>query len=347
MSKTASNIVDRALTLIDEQVVEFLEAASTEMSVREMALEILPEVCRDLIKKLPYELKKYLATEYIARDVFIDNDSYFKQAVSFGLPSDFWELVSAKLSVWSREVTNYISVDNPEYSRQNNPFTRNGKHNPAIALVSNGNVSNVGFDFYVPASVNLKNYAELLEGTDYAFDESRGYWSSESASTEFAYYVWSDDQEWVVDQSSKSTAQYSRVACDIIDAGYELYDIVKLNKISYIVVSIGVGTVTVLSISDEATFTYLQSISNASTYDYNYVGNVQMFSINNGDEIDVEYFLYVSFNNIPDDSGNEWADELFDETTKALATELNVIKGRLQQAQINGEQSLNAITQHT
>ena len=60
MPKTASQIVDRALTLIDEVPTTVETAATTETSIREQALEILPEVCRDLVKELPLELKKYL-----------------------------------------------------------------------------------------------------------------------------------------------------------------------------------------------------------------------------------------------------------------------------------------------
>jgi hypothetical protein len=58
MPKSASQIVARALTLIDEVVTSFDTAATTETSIRNQALEILPEVCRDLVKELPLELKR-------------------------------------------------------------------------------------------------------------------------------------------------------------------------------------------------------------------------------------------------------------------------------------------------
>ena len=230
MSKSASDIVDRALTLIDEVPTSFATAASTETSIREQALEILPEVCRDLVKELPWDLKRYLAVScgdypngLILCEPPVDNltngedqSSYNKQKVAFLTPIDFWELVSMRLTVWAKPVTKYIYIDSESYPKQNNPFTRAGKQNPVIAI-----------------STNKDNNA--------------------------------------------------RIEC---------------------------------------------------------------FSVNNGDATDVDVFEYVSFDNVPDDAGKTWPDELFDEITKALATELHIIKSRLDEATIKGEETANAIEQH-
>lgn len=221
MAKTASNIVDRALTLIDEQTTDILDAASTEVSVREMALGILPEVCRDLVKELPYELKRYLATDALLTLELLENgedqSAYKKQKVAYEAPSDFWELVAIRLQVWARPVTNYMLIDSPEYYVQNNPFTRSGKQNPSVAI------------------------------------------------------------------SNQTTGPGARIEC---------------------------------------------------------------FSKNDGDSNSVNLFQYVAFDNVPDDSGNNWPDELFDETTKALASQLDLIKDRVEKGAIRGEEAFRAIEQH-
>lgn len=221
MAKTASEIVDRALTLIDEVPTEFATAATTETSIRDQALEILPEVCRDLIKELPWELKRYLAeSANLTVDTLSngeDQSEYFKQKVAFEAPLDFWELVSLRMTVWAKPVTEYILINGEEYSKQNNPFVRNGKQNPIVAI------------------------------------------------------------------SNTSIGSKSRIEC---------------------------------------------------------------FSINKGDVSTVDVFEYISFDNIPDDSGKTWPDEVFYEITKALAIELNIIKGRLEQASIKGEEISNALEQH-
>ena len=75
---------------------------------------------------------------------------------------------------------------------------------------------------------------------------------------------------------------------------------------------------------------------------------IEAFSVHNDDAKDVDVFEYVSFDNIPDDltNGVRWPDELFDEITKALASELNLIKSRLQEGSIMGERAVRAIDQH-
>lgn len=219
--KTASEIVDRSLTLIDEVVTDFETAATTETSIRDIALEILPEVCRDLIKELPWDLKRHLSqvgnlssSQLIGGE---DQTSFFKQKVAFTAPDDFWELVSIRLSVWAKPVTEYIYVGDAYYPKQNNPFSRAGKYNPVVALSNNGSGSG------------------------------------------------------------------ARIEC---------------------------------------------------------------FSVEEGDALTVGNFEYVSFNNIPDDEGNTWPDAIFDEITLALSNKLNIIKSRLDDASIKGEEITNAIEQH-
>jgi hypothetical protein len=221
MAKTASQIVDYALTLVDEQVTDIADAASTEMSLRDMALQILPDVCRDFVKELPWELKRYLAeSAVLVQDTLIDGESqsaYVKQKLAFEAPADFWELVSIRLKVWAKPVTSYILVDSSEYAIQNNPFARSGKQNPSVAL------------------------------------------------------------------SNTSGDSDARIEC---------------------------------------------------------------FSIEDGDAEDVSSFYYISFDNVPDDIGTTWPDDLFDEITKALASQLNIIKGRIDEAAIRGEEAVEGISQH-
>jgi hypothetical protein len=221
MAKTASEIVARALTLIDEVVTDFNTAATTETSIRQQALEILPELCRDLIKELPWGLKRYLAkTATLVVDPLDngeDQASYFKQKVAFKAPDDFWELVSIRLTVWAKPVTEYIYINSENYPKQNNPHTRAGKQNPVVALNNTASGGN------------------------------------------------------------------ARIEC---------------------------------------------------------------FSVNDTDVKTVANFDYVSFDNIPNDSGITWPDEVFDEITKALAGELNIIKGRMDEASVKGTEITNAIEQH-
>lgn len=222
MAKTALQIVDRALTLIDEVVTTFNTAATTETSIRNQALEILPEVCRDLIKELPWDLKRYLAVintpTLEALSGGEDQSDYYKKKIAYILPDDYWELVSMKLISWSMPVTKYMYIGSEEYKKQNNPFTRSGPQNPSVAISK----STVGTDNF-------------------------------------------------------------RIEC---------------------------------------------------------------FSTAGGGSSAIDRFEYISFDNVPNDSGNTWPDEIFDEVTKALATELNIIKSRIDEAVIRGEEVNNAIQQH-
>jgi len=221
MSKTATQIVTRALTLLDEQLPSFTQAATTEMSLSVMALDLLPTVARNLVKELPYSLKSYLAkTATLYEETLSTGElqtSYVKQKVCFTAPTDFWELVVLRLTVWAMPVTEYIIIDSPEYAKQHNPFTRGGKYNPVVAL------------------------------------------------------------------SNKATGSDNRIEC---------------------------------------------------------------FSVESGDSKTVATFQYVSFDNVPDDLGNSWPDELFDHITKALAMELNTIKGRIAESGIREKETENIIEQH-
>lgn len=223
MAKTATEIVERSLTLLDEQVTEFATAATTEVSMKDIGLELLPDVCRNLVKELPYELKQYLEKDgsgSLSPETLTDGEdqsSYTKQKVAFVTPSDFWELVSFRLSVWAKTVTDYILVDSNDYARQNNPFTRSGKQNPTVAVS--------------------------------------------------------------------------------------------------------------------------QRQSNTGT-------KIECFSIIDGETATVSSFTYISFDNVPDDEGNSWPDELFELTTKALASEMMLIKKRLEEGSIAGSEGEKIIEQH-
>ena len=222
--KTASDIIKRALTLIDERVTDILDASSVEMSLTDMAAEILPEVARSLIKELPYDLKRLLAKANpvaLVADVLADGElqtNHTKKKVAFTAPADFWELIAIRLTVWSKVVTNYIYIDSPEYAIQNNPFSRAGKQNPMVAI------------------------------------------------------------------SNTSANATARIEC---------------------------------------------------------------FSAHAADVVTISAFQYVSFGNVPDNAGNSWPDELFDKITRALASELNVIKGRLQEGALQGQEALKSIEQHS
>lgn len=221
MAKTASQIVARALTLVDEVQTTFATAATTEQSLRNIALEILPEVARDLVKELPWDLKTYLAIPTtLAPDPLSSGEiqiDYIKKKLAFLAPSDFWELVSIRLTAWAKPVVNYIYIGSEEYPKQNNPFTRAGKQNPVVAL------------------------------------------------------------------SNASTGNNKRIEC---------------------------------------------------------------FSVLAEDPTTLETFRYISFDNVPNDDGNDWPDELFDEITKALVTELHIIKSRLDEAVIRGEETVSSLEQH-
>ena len=221
MAKSATQIVDQALTLIDEQVTDALNASTTEMSVADMAKSVLPQVARDLIKELPYEMKQYLSeTAVLAVDALSageDQSAYDKQKVAYVAPTDFWELVAIKLPSWARVVTDYILIDGSNYDKQNNPFLRGGPQNPVVAI------------------------------------------------------------------SQKGSGAGMRIEC---------------------------------------------------------------FSIPDGGSTSPDVFQYVSFDNVPDDSGNTWPDELFDEISKAVASELHAIKERIDQATLRGDDVLIKLEQH-
>ena len=185
---------------------------------------VYPEIAKlsnDELRAKTVELKKYISESASLTPESLANGEvqtgFKKKKIAFIPPADFWELVSLKLTVWSKPVNSYILIDSPEYNTQNNQFTRGGKQNPVVAVSS----SNTG-DF--------------------------------------------------------------RIEC---------------------------------------------------------------FSIGEGDPTTVALFEYISFNNVPGlDSDLTWPDELFEKITKALAAELNVIKGRIQEGEIMGQSAQQAIEQH-
>lgn len=218
MPISATDIVNKALTLIDEQLLELSQIGTAEMSTKDTALDILPEVCRDLIKELPFGLKIYLEkTGTVSASLADGQEGYVKKKVRISAPDDFWELVSLKMNVWSQAATKYIYIDYPDYTYQNNPFTRGGKQNPVVAL-ANG-------------------------------------------------------------------------------------------------------------------------ITNKT---------IECFSVGEGDSLSVDYLKYISFDNVPDDEaeGVRWPDELMDEVSKALASQLLVIKGQTESGLLRGEETQQAIEQH-
>jgi len=145
MEKSASEIVDRALTLLDEKPTEFTQAASTEMSLKEMGLELLPNVCRNLVRELPFELKELLAESgLMIVDTLTAGEERInaltpKKKAAWRLPLDYWEFSSIQFDEWSKAVTSYITVGSKDYERQNNPFTRSGTHEPVVAIAKIGN----------------------------------------------------------------------------------------------------------------------------------------------------------------------------------------------------------------
>ena len=127
---------DKALSMAFSQE----EIGKIYKRLSDMAFDLLPTVCRNLVKELPYSLKSYLAKatpDALVEETLADGEvqtDYTKKKVSFTAPTDFWELIVIRLKVWSKPVTEYILIDGPEYSKQNNPFTRAGKQNPVVAI---------------------------------------------------------------------------------------------------------------------------------------------------------------------------------------------------------------------
>jgi hypothetical protein len=178
MSKTATDIIKKALTLVDEKVTDLLDAADTEMSLTEMAREMLPEVARSLIKELPYDLKRYLAKPAtLIADTLANGEiqtNYTKKKVSFVAPTDFFEIVELRLTVWSRPAVAYIYNDSPEYLIQCNPFTRAGKQNPVVATTntSTGSTQRIecfsihGTDVATVANFQYVSFSNVPNDTD-------------------------------------------------------------------------------------------------------------------------------------------------------------------------------------
>ncbi len=66
-----------------------------------------------------------------------------------GMPPNFIRLYALKMIPWKRGVTEAISVDNPKYKLQSNPFTRGGLAKPVV-VVKHLTEINDGWDFPDP-----------------------------------------------------------------------------------------------------------------------------------------------------------------------------------------------------
>lgn len=144
MALGANDIITRALTILDERLIDVDVLATTEMSLKEIAEDILLSVSMKVAKELPFELKRLLSLTNYSQTGYSETPypGARKKKVVLSVTDSFWELVSLKFPAWDKVVTSYISVDSPEYGIQNNPFTRAGKQNPVVAI-SDKNTSRV------------------------------------------------------------------------------------------------------------------------------------------------------------------------------------------------------------
>lgn len=136
MATSTNDIIQRALTILDERLIEVDQLASTEMSLQDIAAEVLPSVALKVVKELPFELKRLMATTNYATTGYsvVGYPGATKKKVVLNITDAFWELVSIKFPSWDKVVTSYITIDSPEYAAQNNPFTRGGCQNPVVVL---------------------------------------------------------------------------------------------------------------------------------------------------------------------------------------------------------------------
>lgn len=136
MAISTNDIIQRALTILDERLIEVDQLASTEMSLQDIAAEVLPAVALKVVKELPFELKRLMAPTNYAQTGFsvAGYPGATKKKVVLNITDSFWELVSIKFPSWDKIVTSYITIDSPEYAIQNNPFTRAGSQNPVVVL---------------------------------------------------------------------------------------------------------------------------------------------------------------------------------------------------------------------
>ena len=90
--------------------------------------------CDEMLKQCPLHLTtpKTLVTngKLTAR---LDNN---KNIGTLTLPSDFIRLHTFKMRGWERPIQRLISVENPDYIKQLNPFTRGGNSKPVMVRKS-------------------------------------------------------------------------------------------------------------------------------------------------------------------------------------------------------------------
>lgn len=144
MATSTNDIIARALTILDERLIDITQLASTEMSLQDIAAEVLPSVALKVVRELPFELKRLMVSTSGAVTGYsvVGYPGAIKKKVVLNIPDTFWELVSIKFPSWDKVVTSYITMDSPEYAIQNNPFTRAGKQNPVVAM-SDGSTTRV------------------------------------------------------------------------------------------------------------------------------------------------------------------------------------------------------------
>lgn len=136
MATSSNDIITRALTILDERLIEVDQLVSTEMSLQDIAAELLFSVSLKVVRELPFELKRLMANTNYSQTGYsvVGYPGALKKKVVLTINENFWELVAIKFPSWDKVVTSYITMDSPEYSIQNNPFTRAGKQNPVVAM---------------------------------------------------------------------------------------------------------------------------------------------------------------------------------------------------------------------
>lgn len=462
MAKTASDIVDRALSLIDEVPTTFATAATTETSIRQQAFDILPEVCRDLIKELPWELKRYLAQNV---DTLLYSD--YSYNVPLSSPSFLGIAINNSKLYLPDPTTNAIhrftiagdsslSYDNYSYpfsvavSSSTDLTVYNGKLylgdngndviqrytiNPddsltydsySYDLTADGIELNVGIaayngklwvDGYETVGGYKKLYRYDLDGSGNITNDAYSFLISDQSQNTNGLSAYQDKLFVGRNTPDKSIIRYSidnnnELSLDIdykIDVSSNVTALVSMDHNGdKLYVGSSNGTIFLYDIlinsllpdllanGEDQSGYFKQKVAFKAPSDFwelvslrmtvwakpvteyiligdeNYpkqnnpftragkqnpvvaisnttagVGSrIECFSIDKGDANTVSIFNYVSFNNVPDDIGNSWPDELFDEVTKALATQLHIIKARLEEAEVKGIEIDSAIEQH-
>lgn len=459
MAKTASQIVDRALSLIDEVPTRFDTASSTETSIREQALDILPDVCRDLVKELPWELKRHLAIDGLVGSIAYSGNSYdvnFDTVLTGDMDSYddgiygwfyFIGENSHRIYIYSSLSVSPIYTYDPTaqsaYLRglaiYGNKLYLGDATTHSIHRYSIGADKNLSYDSYsivVPPEASIFSIGGMtaLNGKLYLSNKSTN-----------SIYRWTIDSSGDLLYDNYSFLfEMGPINSALASGGNEMY-VTGFNSGSLHTLSINVDgdlfhTDYSISISGEEVWTsgmavlnnkiYIIGTNKFSVFVYNIIGGIkessldvgenqslylkqkivldapvdflelvsirlsvwakpvteyilingdrypsqnnpftragkqnpvvaistssfggnariECFSINDGDAKTVSNFQYVSFDNTPNDLGKTWPDELFDITTKALATQLNIIKGRPEALEIKGQEITNSLEQYS